>query len=123
MLEIKVLTDKQKIDELLSRVGAEPAENRGVMAAVDRDEVLSFSVFSLNADSMTIEYIVPEDDIPLADGMLRSTIHVGLTRGKNEVFYADTVSLKLLETLRFIKDPERKLLNSDKLFQSCCDCK
>ena len=93
------------------------------MAAVDRDEVLSFSVFSLSDNSMIIEHIVPEDDIPLADGMLRSTIHVGLTRGKSEVFYADTVSLKLLETLRFIKDPERKLLNSDKLFQSCCDCK
>jgi len=123
MLEIKVLTDENKIGELLDRVGTEPSFDRGVMAAVDRDEVLAFSVFSLSADSMTIEYIEPSTDIPLADGMLRSTIHVALTRGKSEVFYAETVSKSLLETLKFIKDPEKRLLDSDKLFQSCCGCK
>ena len=123
MLEIKVLTDVQKIAQLCERCGVTPDETRGVMAAVDGEEVLAFSVFTLDSDSMTIEYIVPENDIPLADGMLRSTIHVALTRGKTAVYYAETVSEKLLTTLAFIKDADKKLLNSDKLFESCCGCK
>ena len=123
MLEIKVLTDENKIRELLNQVGAAPSFDRGIMAAVDGEEVIAFSVFTLSADSMTVEYIVPDSDVPLADGMLRSTIHVALSRGKNEVYYAETVSEKLLKLLKFIKDPEKKLLDSDKLFESCCGCK
>lgn len=123
MLEIKVLTDSAKIAPLLEKCSKQPAPDRGVMAAVDGEEVLSFSVFTLAEDSMTIEHIVPENDIPLADGMLRSTIHVALTRGKTTVYYAETVSEKLLNTLAFIKDADKKILNSDKLFESCCGCK
>ncbi len=123
MIEIKVLEDRSKVSELLSSIGLEPSFDMGVMAAMDKDEVLAFSVFSLSGDSMTIERIVPETDIPLADGMIRSTIHVALSRGKNEVFYGEGVSEKLLSILKFIKDADRKLLDSDKLFQSCCGCK
>ncbi len=123
MLEIKVLTDREKIAELCLSCGEEVSAERGVMAAVDGEEVLAFSVFSLGDESMTVEHIVPENDIPLADGMLRSTIHVALTRGKTVVYYADTVSEKLLTTLQFIKDADKKILNSDKLFESCCGCK
>ncbi len=123
MLEIKVLTDNEKIAALLKECGKPQDDNRGVMAAVDREEVLAYSVFKLAEDSMIIEHIVPESDIPLADGMIRSTIHVALNRGKSTVYYAETVSEKLLITLSFIKDADKKILNSDKLFESCCGCK
>ncbi len=123
MLEIKVVEDAAAAAELIKKCGKKEAENRGVMAAVDRGEVIAFSVFTLADNSMTIEHIVPETDIPLADGIIRSTIHVALSRGKTEVYYAETVGEKLLVTLDFIKDEQKKTLDTDKLFKSCCGCK
>ena len=117
MLEIKVLEDGAKKSELLSEHSKEQGE---IMAAFDRGEIIAYTVFSLLEKSAVIEYIVPESDFMLADGMLRSTIHVALCRGKSEIYYADTVSEGLLNTLKFIKDKEKKLLDHEKLFGSCC---
>ena len=120
MLEIKVLEDGTKKSELLSAFSKEQGE---IMAASDRGEIIAYTVFSLSEKSAVIEHIVPEDDVMLADGMLRSTIHVALCRGKSEIHYADTVSEKLLDMLKFIKDKDKKLLDHEKLFDSCCSCK
>lgn len=117
MLEIKVLEDNAKKAELLSRFQKKQGE---IMAAFDKGEIIAYTVFSLLEKSAVIEHIVPEEDIMMADGMLRSTIHVALCRGKGEVFYADTVSEKLLDTLKFVKDKDKKLLDHEKLFGSCC---
>lgn len=117
MLEIKVIEDSAKKAEILSLHSKTEGE---IMAAFDRGEIIAYTIFSLSEKSATVENIVPEEDIALADGMLRSTIHVALTRGKSEVYYADTVNEKLLKTLKFIKDEDKKLLNHEKLFESCC---
>ncbi len=122
MIEIKVQSDIKKVSQLCSMAGIKNTEGYSVMAACDKDEVLAFSVFKKNKESMTIERIIPEDDILLFDGILRSTLHVAATNGIYDVFYTDEVSEKNLATLKFIKDKEKKMLSVDRLFQDSCSC-
>lgn len=117
MIEIKVITDAEKSREYLSRHGA---EGKSLLAATDGEEIIAYTIFSVDGKTAEIQYIVPEEDILLADGMIRSTIHVVLSRGALAVHYADSVSEKLLKTLDFILDSEKKLLDSDKLYRACC---
>lgn len=116
MLEIKVMNDGEERRKLLLQAGMENGE---VMAAFDGDAVTEYTVFTLDDESAVIRYISSEKPM-MADGMLRSTIHVALCRGKSSVYYAETVSEKLMEKLGFIKDKSKRLLNCEKLFSSCC---
>lgn len=117
MIEIKVLSDKQRADEILKNY---TVNNGIVMAATDKEEIIAYTVFTVKGSEAVIEHIVPEDDVMLADGMIRSTIHVALSRGAVEVYYGKNVSEKLLGTLAFVLDSEKRLLDSDKLYRACC---
>ena len=117
MIEIKVVENAEKSREILSRHGA---EDKTLLAAADGQEIIAYTIFSVSGKEAKIYFIVPEEDIMLADGMIRSTIHVALSRGATEVYYEDTVSEKLLKTLNFILDSEKRLLDSDKLYRACC---
>lgn len=122
MIEIKVQTDEKKVCELCGKAGVLNASGYSVMAACDKDEVLAFSVFKKDKDSMTVVKIIPEDDILMFDGILRSTLHVAATNGICDVFYTDTLNEKNLEILKFIKNKEKKMLDVDRLFQDSCSC-
>ena len=120
MLEIKIVEDAMLAQKLCKQCGIENTEHKNVMAAFDGQEVIGFSVFAINETSLTLFRIVPEDDILLADGMLRSTLHVAATRGLNNACYDGSMNEQLLNKLKFIKDREKKQLDIDRLFADCC---
>ena len=110
--EIKSFFEKQKL---------EYNEFSGCVTAKNGDEILGFCLYDLS-DKMIIRHIEPMNDLALADGILRSTLHVAAEKSIMKAFYADTVSEEFFEKLQFIKDKAEKSLDIDKLFQSCCNC-
>ena len=76
----------------------------------------------MDNEKITVKYIEPLDDISLADGILRSTLHVAAEHGVLNAFYEDTVPYDFLNKIGFIKDELEKRLDIDKLFKSCCNC-
>ena len=88
----------------------------------DGEEVLGFCLFDLDAKKITVKYIEPLTDIGLADGILRSSLHVAAERNILDAFYEDTVPKDLLNKIGFIKNEEEKRLDIDKLFNSSCNC-
>ena len=58
----------------------------------------------------------------LADGLLRSTLHVAAERSVLNAFYEGADTERLCEKLGFILNRDEKRLDTDKLFKSCC-CK
>ena len=97
-------------------------ENSNALLAKDREEVLGYCLFEIQ-DALTVYKIEPMKDLPLLDGVLRSTLHVGCERGKTDAFYADTAPEAVFEALGFVKNKAEKRLDVDKLFKSCCSCK
>ena len=82
-------------------------------------DTASREIKALTERGVLILKLDPENDIMLADGILRSALHVAAERSAMDAHYADTVSETLLETLGFIADRAEKRLDIDKLFRGC----
>ena len=98
------------------------SENSKCVSCKDGQEVLGFCLFELDKEKITVKYIEPTEDILLADGILRSSLHVASERGIMNAFYTDTVSEDFLKKTGFIKNAEEKRLDIDKLFKNCAGC-
>ena len=122
MLTLAPMAEKKKIAELFNEKGISLSEFSGCVTAKNGDEVLGLCLYELTDKKITVQYIEPLNDIPLADGILRSTLHVAAERSVMNAFYADTLPEDFLKKIGFIKDAEQKSLDIDKLFKSCSGC-
>ncbi len=122
MLTLAPMVDKATVYKIFSEKGIVTSEFSGCVIAKNGDEILGLCLYELTAKKITVQYIEPLDDIPLADGILRSALHVAAERSVMNAFYADTVPEDFLKKIGFIKDAEQKALDIDKLFKSCSSC-
>lgn len=122
MISISPVADKERLEELYSKSGVELDEFSCAVAAYDRDKVLGYCLFELYEKGMTVTYLDPLDDIMLADGILRSALHVAAQRSAMDAHYSENLDEAILEKLGFILSKEDKSLDIDKLFGGCC-CK
>lgn len=122
MLSLSPLKDREEIKEIFEQKNIEYTEFSGVVSAVCQDETLGMCLYNLTGDKIVILHIEPLNDIPLADGILRSTLHVAAEKSIMNAFYTDTVPEEFLKKIDFIKSDTEKTLQIDKLFKSCCNC-
>ncbi len=122
MLILAPMTDRQEIENIFSQKGIPSGEFSGCVTAKNGDELLGLSLYELDREKITVHYIEPLNDIPLADGILRSTLHVAAERSVMNAFYTETVPEDFLNIIGFIKNSEEKSLDIDKLFKSCQSC-
>ena len=123
MIALAPISDKDEINSLFLENGLEFSEISGCVKAKCGEEVLGFCLYDLDKNGIIIYKIVPENDLSLADGILRSTLHVAAERSIMNAFYSGGDTEKLCDSLGFIINKEEKRLNINKLFESCCSCK
>ena len=123
MITLGPLKDRNEAEKLFKQNNIEFKDNRNCLTAFDGKEIIGLSFYELDKEKMTVLAVLPNDDLGLADGILRSTLHIAAERSVMKAYYADTVSEEFLNKLGFIKDQNEKLLDIDKLFKSCCSCK
>lgn len=119
MITISPCEDSAELREIFSRYSAEFSDKAGCVVARFKDEVLGCCLYYLDSDSITILDVHPHEDIMLADGILRSALHVAAERFIFKAFYAKEAPQKLFADLGFIKDKEQRTLDIDKLFKGC----
>lgn len=122
MITLAPMDNGSQIAEIFAQKGIEYNGFCGCVAAKMGEELLGLCLYELDNEKMTVHYLEPLNDIPLADGILRSTLHVAAEHSIMNVYYAETLPESFLKTIGFIKDEKEKTLNIDKLFQSCCNC-
>lgn len=123
MITLSIPDEKEKIARLFKDNNIEQNENSLCLIANDGEKDLGFSLFDITKEKMLIKYIEPLNDLSLADGILRSTLHIAAQRFVTDVYYDTTTDKDVFEKLGFIKDKSKKTLNIDKLFMSCQSCK
>ena len=123
MIALAPISDKDEINRLFLENRLEFSEISGCVKAKCGEEVLGFCLYDLDKNGIIIYKIVPENDLSLADGILRSTLHVAAERSIMNAFYSGGDTEKLCDSLGFIINKEEKRLNINKLFESCCSCK
>ncbi len=122
MIEVVQIGETDKIKDFYKDNNIEFLSGSGVTVAKDGDEVLGYCSFSLDNNSITITKLYPINDVFLADGILRSALHIADFRGISAAFYTESVDKGLLKLLNFIKNEENMSLDIQKLHKSCCSC-
>lgn len=121
MIEILPIRDKQKINELYFAENLTTTEFSMAVEARCGEEMLGYCLFDLK-DCIVVRSLTPENDPMLADGILRSALHVSVENNVLEAFWADNISEDLLKKLDFVDDLKEKRLRIKKLFESCRGC-
>ena len=123
MLEILVCEDKEKVKALYSSLGIEYKEQYLAIRAIAGEECLGFALFDISGSAETVFAVEPKSDPLLADGLLRSALHVGTERGITEAYFCGNDYVELFEKINFIEDLENKKLKLQNLYSDCCQCK
>ena len=119
MITVAPLKEREEIAAFFEKAGINLTENAGCVAAKAGDEVLGFCLYSLTENGITVLYIEPKNDLPLADGILRSTLHVAASRSAMDARYEGGQNGELFSKLGFVLDKADKKLDIDKLFRGC----
>lgn len=123
MLEILVCEEKEKTEVLYKSLGLEYNPEYLAIRAMAGEECLGFALFCIDGSSETVFAVEPKNDRMLADGLLRSALHVGCERGITDAFYSGDEYIELYEKINFIEDKKTKKLKLQNLFTDCCSCK
>lgn len=122
MITLTVVNEKETILNFFEQAKLSYNENSCCLWAKSGDEVLGYCLFDIDSEKILIRYIEPLNDLGLADGILRSALHVAAERFIFNAFYDDTVPENFFKKLDFIKDESARRLDIDKLFKSCGSC-
>ena len=119
MISVLPCREKEKVIELFNKHNIKIDEFSSCVIASENSNVLGYCLYSLTPKVMTVFVVEPQGDIPLADGILRSALHVAAENFVLDAFYDDCAPVELFKTLDFIKTVDEKRLNIDKLFGGC----
>ncbi len=120
MISILRIKDENRLKELYRESGIEFSENSAAVDACQNDDCLGYCLFTETENSVVIRKIEPLTDLPLADGLIRSVIHIGFQNGRDKAYWENDADTGIFSKLGFIKDAEKKELKAEKLFESCC---
>lgn len=121
MLSILPVTDNSELCEIYASANMPLTENAGAVVAKNGNEILGLCLFTLK-ENITVSYLEPAEDLMLADGILRSALHVAECNGVFTAYYSNTAPINVLKKLDFISDEAEKTLKIEKLHQSCHGC-
>lgn len=119
MISVLPCRDAQKVAELFKKHNLVPNEFSSCVIASQNEEVLGYCLYDLTPKTMIVFAVEPQGDVPLADGILRSALHVAAENFVLDAFYDDCAPVELFRLLAFIKNEDEKRLNIDKLFGGC----
>ncbi len=123
MIEVLVCEDQQLTAELYQKHGICQTADKLAVRAMCGAECLGYCLFSLSDGIAIVHAVEPAEDVMLADGLLRSALHVGTERGITEAFYSDANYEALYKKINFLEDATDKRLRLQNLFSESCCCK
>ena len=122
MIEIHPLREKEELAKLYVENNVKMNKDSMAVVCADGVEILGFCLFDMLDNSLVVHSLEPKNDLYLADGILRSALHVGVENRIMSAFYSENAPEDVFSKLKFIKNSENKELNVDKLFSSCKNC-
>ena len=118
MIEIKKVTDAFVEERIASRYGVIKKENEHLIAAIDREEVLCYALFSYTGEQGRILSIGGFDgDLSLQDGLCRAIMNIMDIKGVKEVYLSSGMG-RLANMIGFKPEDGGFKLNLDGFF--CC---
>lgn len=111
----------EELVALYKAANKELNEFSGAVLAKENEKDCGYCLFEIKDGKMTITEIDKNINLSMADGVLRSALHIAVCRNITDAFYSQDE--EKFEKLNFILSKEEKRLNINKLFESCCCAK
>ena len=122
MITVLPIEDNAALEQLFNKEDIFfNSESCGVIAN-DGNEQIGYCLFSLSNNGAEILRLEPRDNLLLADGILRSALHVAICRGTIKAYYSENAPEELFCKLGFVTDKEKRMLDVTKLFKKCSSC-
>ncbi len=122
MLEVLPIRSFDELKAFYFENNLDLKDGSGCVVARASGEILGYCAYTLEPKKVIITAINPAEDLPLADGLLRSALHIADFNGISDAFYDNETLEVLFNKLNFIKNIDDKSLRIEKLKQSCCSC-
>ena len=122
MIKILPLISEVELKKLYNNSNIDFSSSSCAVVATEGDKRIGYCLFETADDSITIIALEPDNDLLLADGILRSALHVGVERGLDKAYYSENAPISAFKKLSFIKNAENNELDVSKLFSSCQNC-
>lgn len=119
MITVSPEKDRAVIKNLFEENEIACGEFSGAVIAKCDDEILGYCLYDLEAKKITVHSVEPQNDVMLADGILRSALHVAAERSIMDAYYSEKAPEAIFEMLGFVKDKQNKAIDIDKLFGGC----
>lgn len=123
MIKVLPLREKDAVEKLFLENKIEYNENCLAVRATDKDDLLGYTLFSIDKNVLNLYLVETFNDFSLVDGLVRSSLHVGVENGVTDAYCCSDTLFDTLKLLDFIKNEQTKEINIERLFQSCCGCK
>lgn len=119
MISVLSCKDKSRVETFFNKHNIDFDEYSSCVIASSGEDVLGYCLYRLDDKQITVFTVEPQNDIMLADGILRSALHVAAENFVLDARYAECAPVELFRILDFIKNEQEKQLNIDKLFGGC----
>lgn len=114
--------EKGETKSLFSENNIEYNERSGCTVARDGQEILGYCLYYIDDKTMTVCALSPQDDLLLADGVLRSALHIAAVRGIADIRYTENAPNEVFCRLGFVENAAERTLDISLLFKDCGGC-
>ena len=122
MITVLPVLDKGELLDIYSKYNVQLSVNSSATVARNGEQFLGVCLFEITKEDIIITELSPLDDLMLADGILRSALHIADYRGIFKAYYNNDNLTGVLKRLDFIKNDDEKSLKIEKWHQSSCNC-
>lgn len=122
MITVLPIKDKEEVKLYFDKYNIEFSENSGVSVAETGEEILGCCLYDIDNEKIIIRFLIPHNDIMLADGILRSALHIADFRGIENAYFSNVSQISVYKKLDFIKNEQEMSLKIEKLHESSCSC-
>lgn len=122
MVSVLPLKEKAHIIAFYKKCDFPYGEHSSCVVARQGENEIGYCLFDLDSKQITVRKVFPETDIALADGILRSALHVAVCNKVINAYYSAEADENLFLKLGFVKEKGNRSLDISRLFKSCCSC-
>lgn len=122
MISVLPCNEKERVAALYAEESLPFSAESCAVIAREGTRELGYCLFDFKKDRVMVRSLRPQSDLALADGILRSALHVAICRGVIQAFYAPDAPEKLFLKLGFVENADKRTLDITKLFKKCAGC-
>ena len=123
MIQMRVVQTAAEVNRFAESCHVTPEPGLCLYLAENRGETVGVCFYRFTDFGMRILAVDTGDDLPLFDGIIRTTMAALFDREDDRVEFAEQVNREALVACRFVGEGEMAIPSANHFFETCKNCK